>query len=80
MDEIRLQPSAVAQLVAVPENRVMLDRVPVAFALVTLALAMLLISLMPRLLSEVTGSAILIVDRSTGEIRICTAGSCRVEQ
>jgi hypothetical protein len=41
---------------------------------------MLLISLAPRLLSEVTGSAILIVDRSTGEIRICTAGSCRVEQ
>jgi hypothetical protein len=58
----------------------MLDRVPVAFTLLTLALAMLLISLAPRLLSEVTGSAILIVDRSTGEIRICTAGSCRVEQ
>jgi hypothetical protein len=41
---------------------------------------MLLISLAPRLLTEVTGSAILIVDSSTGEVRICTAGSCQVEQ
>ena len=56
-----------------------IDRVPLAVALAALAMSVLLISAGRQLVGEeLLGSPILIVDRSTGEMRICTVGSCRL--